>query len=82
MPIYEYECRQCGGRFESLVLKSSPAASCPSCQSTDLEQLISRCVVSSGASREANLSAAHRKMAAVHKEKRHEEHKQNHQHFD
>ncbi|MBZ5632038.1 MAG: zinc ribbon domain-containing protein [Acidobacteriia bacterium] len=29
MPIYEYECRQCGHRFEYLVLASSPAAECP-----------------------------------------------------
>jgi putative FmdB family regulatory protein len=82
MPIYEYECRRCGDRFECLLLKSSPEAKCPSCQSTDLEQLISLCAVSSEASKEANLSAAHRKTAAVHEEKRHEEHKQLHHHFD
>jgi len=82
MPIYEYECRRCGERFEYLVLKSSIEAKCPSCQNTDLQQLISLCAVSSESSREANLNAAHRKTAAVHKEKRHEEHKHLHQHFD
>ena len=82
MPIYEYECRRCGDRFEYLLLKSSPAAQCPSCQNTDLEQLISICAVTSDASREANLSAAHQKAAAVRKEKRHEDHKHLHQHFD
>ena len=82
MPIYEYECRRCGERFEYLLLNSSPAARCPSCQNTDLEQLISRCAVSSEASREANLSSAHQKAAVARKEKRHEEHKHLHQHFD
>ena len=82
MPIYEYECRRCGDRFEYLLLKSSPVASCPSCQNTDLEQLISICAVTSDASREANLSAAHKKAAAVRQEKRHEDHKHEHQHFD
>jgi putative FmdB family regulatory protein len=82
MPIYEYECRRCGDRFEYLLLKSSPAAKCPSCQNTDLEQLISMCAVSSEASREANLSSEHQKASAVRKEKGHEDHKHLHQHFD
>ena len=32
MPIYEYECRSCGNRFEHLqrILNSSPP-DCPSC---------------------------------------------------
>jgi putative FmdB family regulatory protein len=82
MPIYEYECRRCGERFEYLLLKSSPAAACPSCQNTDLEQLISKCAVSSETSREAHLSSAHQKAAAVRKEKGREDHKHLHQHFD
>jgi putative FmdB family regulatory protein len=81
MPIYEYECRQCGHRFEALVLPSLPAAECPTCQKKDLEQLISLCTVSSDSSREANLSAAHSKAAAVRKDKHHEQHKREHQHF-
>src|SRR5438874_2486464 len=36
MPIFEYECRHCGHRFEHLVLHSSPAAECPACQNKDL----------------------------------------------
>ncbi len=46
MPIYEYECRQCGEQFELLVLKTT-VASCPACQSQELEQLISGFAVSS-----------------------------------
>ena len=81
MPIYEYECRQCGHRFEYLILASSPRAECPSCHEKDLEQLISMCAVSSEASKEANLSSAHKKMGAIRKDKQHEEHKQLHEHF-
>lgn len=81
MPIYEYKCRGCGHRFEALVLPRHPAAECPSCQKSDLEQLISLCAVSSESTREANLSAAHSKAAAVRKDKLHENHKHEHQHF-
>ncbi len=62
MPIYEYECRQCGEQFEALVLKAT-VASCPACQSEDLEQLISGFAVSSEASRQSNLQAARRKLS-------------------
>ncbi len=82
MPIYEYKCRSCGHEFEYLLLSSSPAARCPACGTQDLEQLISLCGMSSDSTREANLGAAHRKAAAVRKDKRHEEHKHLHEHFD
>jgi len=82
MPIFEYECRGCGHCFEYLVLHSSPAAECPACSNKDLEQLISMCAVSSDATREANLSAAHRKAAAVRQEKLHQDHTHLHEHFE
>ena len=53
MPIYEYQCRQCAEQFELLVLKSTVPA-CPSCQSGDLEQLLSGFAVSSDGIRAAN----------------------------
>jgi len=81
MPIYEYECRQCGHRFEYLVLSKSPAAKCPSCQNEDLTQLISLCGISSEATRKANLNAAHQKAAGVRKERQHEDHQHLHEHF-
>ena len=59
MPIYEYRCRQCAQQFELLVLKSTVAA-CPSCQSRDLEQLLSGFAVSSDGIRSANARAARR----------------------
>ena len=82
MPVYEYECRDCGHRFEYLLLHSSPAAACPACRKEDLEQLISLSSVSSETTRQSNLSAAHRKAAAVRKEKVHQDHANLHGHFE
>ena len=46
MPLYEYECRKCGHRFEILVFgKVRPV--CPSCQSEDLEKAFSTFATSS-----------------------------------
>ena len=82
MPIYEYECRRCGHRFEYLLLSSTPAARCPSCNKKDLEQLISLSAVSSETTRKANLSAARKRAAVVHRDKQHEDHKHLHEHFE
>jgi putative FmdB family regulatory protein len=59
MPIYDYHCRRCGQEFETLVLKGSVAA-CPSCQSVDLEQLLSGFAVSTEAMTRARVKAARR----------------------
>jgi putative FmdB family regulatory protein len=59
MPIYEYQCRQCGHEFELLVLKTT-AAACPTCQGNDLEQLLSGFAVSSDSIRSANARTARR----------------------
>lgn len=82
MPIYEYECRQCGHRFEYLVRSGTPAAECPSCRHKDLTQLISLSSMSSQTTRQANLSTAHKKAAGTRNEKQHEDHKHLHQHFE
>ena len=82
MPIYEFECRQCGHRFEYLVLHSSPAAECPSCQKKDLKQLISLSAMSSETTRQANFNSAHQKAAGARKEKQSEDHQHLHEHFE
>ncbi|HEY4360999.1 MAG TPA: FmdB family zinc ribbon protein [Bryobacteraceae bacterium] len=82
MPLYEYRCKQCGTSFEYLVLHSSPAARCPECSGQTLEQLISAYAVSSEGSRQANLSAQHRKVAAVRKDRVRGEHRHLHEHFE
>lgn len=82
MPIYEYRCKVCGHEFECLLRSSSPAAQCPGCQSPDLEQLISTSAVHSEGASQANLSAAHRKVAAIRGDRQREEHRNHHEHFE
>ncbi len=40
MPLFEYLCRECGRRFETLVV-GGRTPSCPHCASADLEKLCS-----------------------------------------
>jgi len=42
MPIYEFECEQCGCRFEELVSADDAAPPCPECGSLRSRRLISR----------------------------------------
>jgi putative FmdB family regulatory protein len=62
MPIYDYKCRGCGDEFELIVLKTT-VVECPSCQSRDLEQLLSGFAVSSESITQANVKAARRQHA-------------------
>jgi putative FmdB family regulatory protein len=38
MPLFEYECRACGKRFEYLT-REGQAPTCPACQAVDLQRL-------------------------------------------
>jgi putative FmdB family regulatory protein len=40
MPLYDFSCHACGGRFEARI-PSDSAASCPDCGSTHTERLLS-----------------------------------------
>lgn len=40
MPIYEFVCEKCGGRFEELVAAGGVAA-CPACGSAQTRRLLS-----------------------------------------
>ncbi len=44
MPIYEYQCKGCEKRFQSLVLKKEEEKNvvCPGCNGRELKKLISR----------------------------------------
>ena len=64
MPIYEYACRACGHEFELLVRRASPAPACPSCNTPDLERILSGFAVSSESTRTANVRTAKKKVAA------------------
>jgi putative FmdB family regulatory protein len=57
MPIYEYECRGCGNRFEKIVYGSA-IQECPSCNSGDLERLLSTFAVASASSSRMSSSPA------------------------
>jgi putative FmdB family regulatory protein len=47
MPIYEYHCPNCNGRFQKLVRGFSDPAGlmCPRCASTDVRRAVSRVAV-------------------------------------
>jgi putative FmdB family regulatory protein len=60
MPIYEYECRGCGHRFEAIVRTSGPTPACPGCEGTDLERLLSMFAVETDGTRKSNFDTAKR----------------------
>jgi putative FmdB family regulatory protein len=41
MPIYEFECEKCGGRFEELVPSGTEHQPCSRCGSTQTRRLFS-----------------------------------------
>ncbi|MFO1419150.1 MAG: zinc ribbon domain-containing protein [Methylotetracoccus sp.] len=42
MPIYEYECRSCGHRFETMQkVSEAPLTDCPACSQPQLSKLVS-----------------------------------------
>ena len=68
MPLYEYECRSCGHRFEALVRNDAPPP-CPECRGRDLERLLSMFAVSSETTRGQALKDGRRRSASVKREK-------------
>ena len=41
MPIFEYQCRSCGAKFEKVVSSAEAAATCKECGSPRVEKLLS-----------------------------------------
>ncbi len=41
MPIYEFDCEDCGSRFEELVAEDAPGPPCPACGSARTRRRIS-----------------------------------------
>ncbi len=61
MPIYEFDCQDCGDSFESLVFSftKTDGVNCPECESENIKKKISTFAVkSSTSSTTFNTSAA------------------------
>jgi putative FmdB family regulatory protein len=41
MPVYEFQCEQCGTRFEELLSRVTDEVSCPECGSRDARRILS-----------------------------------------
>ena len=81
MPIYEYSCNACSHEFEALIRKQTTPA-CPSCESEDLERLLSLPTVHSENTRKRSLRAAKKRDAALGKDRMHEQMKYEQSHND
>jgi putative FmdB family regulatory protein len=81
MPIYEYECRDCGSQFEALVRNGSLPA-CPGCRGQQLDRLLSLFAVSSEGTRTQALKDGRARGARVKRDQDHaqREYEQHHQH--
>ena len=71
MPIFDFECRACAHRFETLVLGAARPA-CPSCGSEDLEKQLSVPGVVSDATKALSMKAAKKRDAAQARDRMHE----------
>ena len=78
MPIYDYECRSCGSRFELFVRLPNASSrdevfACPSCHGTDLQQLVSGFSVDSHGTRQMHLNQARKLARKEQRDKKHAE---------
>jgi putative FmdB family regulatory protein len=74
VPIYEFECEECGRRFDELVAAGAAAPPCPSCGAERSKQLLSNVApparqprgakVRSDEARRGEREAAHRERLA------------------
>ena len=79
MPIYEYECRGCKHRFEALV-RGSDIPACPSCQSNELERLLSMFAVETDGTRTSSMKTARERNAKITRDKAIADHESAHHH--
>lgn len=80
MPIYDYQCRRCGHRFEQVV-KLGETPDCPACGADDPERFATfSAAVMTPKSRARSLAGARARASAVKKEKdaAHSEYLRNH----
>jgi len=73
MPIYEYQCRQCGHQFELLLRPPSKTTeACPACGGLELERLLSGFAVNTTELSRARVDRARaaKAQSADHKDKK------------
>ena len=73
MPLFEYRCRGCKHAFEALVRSQDPAPKCPTCQSEDLERLLSGFGMASADQTRANVKKERKKRLPQHRAEQNEE---------
>jgi putative FmdB family regulatory protein len=59
MPLYEYQCHDCGDEFEKMVRfsEADQAQACPACQSRNTKKKISVFAALGGSSRQSAASS-------------------------
>jgi len=68
MPLYDFRCRRCGHEFEALVRSGEASPTCPECQSSELERLLSLFAVSSEDRRDAAVKKERKRQVAGRKD--------------
>ena len=60
MPIYEFDCQECGDSFESLVMSFTKidGVTCPECKSENIQKKISTFAVQGNTSSSASFSTS------------------------
>jgi putative regulatory protein, FmdB family len=59
MPIFDFECRSCGHKFDLMISNSEKdKAKCPQCGAIDLRQLLSSFFSTSGPAKTAQMPEA------------------------
>lgn len=58
MPLFDYSCSACGHVFEALVLKGVEPTTCPACNASPLERLLSMPNVKSDVTQAKAMKAA------------------------
>lgn len=54
MPLFNYECENCGKKFEEFVMSSSEKVSCPNCKSEKVKKQLPTRLCSAGSDEGAN----------------------------
>ena len=68
MPLYDFRCQSCGHEFEVLVRSGEASPTCPECQSSELERLLSLFAVSSEDRRDAAVKKERKRQVAGRKD--------------